>query len=329
MVNKRNKILIGGGTGYIGSRLIPELLALGYEVSTVDLLWFGNKLPKEVQVIQKDLFEISAKDMEGYDQFIFLAGLSNDPMAEYSPAKNFVHNGSLPSYLAYEAKKAGIKRFIYASSCSVYGYTMDQVFDEESPAVCEYPYGISKLQGERGVLQLRDDNFSVIALRQGTVSGYSPRMRFDLLVNTMFRASMVDGKITVNNPAIWRPLLDIRDAVNMYIKSIEADYAISGVFNAASENYTVGQVADMVQSELKRLADKDIEIETKGVKDFRNYKVSIDKAKKELNYIPKYKIEDTIQDVFEHLDEYGDFSDEMFYNIVVFKKIDDNNRIIS
>ena len=113
------KILIGGGAGYIGSRLIPELIALGHEIDVVDLLWFGNHLPEKVKVIKKDLFDISAKDMKGYDQFIFLAGLSNDPMAEYDPAKNFIYNGALPSYLAYEAKKVGIKRFIYASSCSV------------------------------------------------------------------------------------------------------------------------------------------------------------------------------------------------------------------
>ena len=288
----------------------------------MDLLWFGNYLPEKVTVIKKDLFDISAKDMEGYEQFIFLAGLSNDPMAEYSPAKNFVYNGALPSYLAYEAKKAGIKRFIYASSCSVYGYTKGKLYNEEAPVTCEYPYGISKLQGERGVLQLQDKDFSVIALRKGTVSGYSPRMRFDLLVNTMFKAVMTDGKITVNNPEIWRPVLDIRDAIMMYLKAIKADYSISGVFNAASGNYTVGQTADIVKSEMEKLTRKKIGVEVRGMKDFRNYKVSIDKAKIVLGYNPQYSIADTVKDVFEHLKEYGDFSNELFYNIKTFKKID-------
>lgn len=316
------KILIGGGAGYIGSRLIPELIALGYHITVVDLLWFGNHLPKKVTVIKKDLFDISAKDMEGYDQFIFLAGLSNDPMAEYSPAKNFIYNGALPSYLAYEAKKAGVKRFIYASSCSVYGYTMDKLYDEKAPVTCVYPYGISKLQGERGVLQLQDKDFSVIALRQGTVSGYSSRMRFDLLVNTMFKAVMTNGKITVNNPSIWRPVLDIRDAVAMYTKAIQADYSKSGIFNVTSGNYTVGQVADIVKREMSKLINKKIDLELKGVKDFRNYKVSIKKAKKSLDYSPKYDLTDTIKDIFKHLKEYGDFSNELFYNITTFKKID-------
>lgn len=318
------KILVGGGAGYIGSKLVPELIALGHDVTVIDLLWFGNKLPESVPVIKKDLFDISSKDMEGYDQFIFLAGLSNDPMAEYSPTKNFVHNGALPSYLAYEAKKAGLKRFIYASSCSVYGYTMDEFFDENSPTVCMYPYGISKLQGERGVLQLQDKDFSTIALRKGTVSGYSPRMRFDLMVNTMFKTLMTDGKITVNNPEIWRPLLDIRDAISAYIKAVEADNEVSGVFNLASENYTVGEVASTIKDEIKKLTGKDVGIEVKGVKDFRNYKVKINKAKDELGYIPKYNVVDTIKDVFDHLDEYGDFSDDKFYNINIFKNLDKN-----
>ncbi len=316
------KILIGGGAGYIGSKLIPELINQGHEIDVIDLLWFGNHLPQEVRVIKKDLFDITNTDMVGYEQFIFLAGLSNDPMAEYSPAKNFIYNGALPSYLAYEAKKAGIKRFIYASSCSVYGYTVDEPYDEDAPVTCGYPYGISKLQGERGVMQLQDEHFSVIGLRQGTVCGYSPRMRFDLIINTMFKASMVDNKLTVNNPSIWRPIFDIRDAVNAYSLAITSDYSISGIFNVASGNYTVGQVAECVKSEMQKLTNKDIEIETNNVQDLRNYKVNIDRAKNILNYTPIYSIEDTIKDIFNHKNEYGDFSDESFYNIKTFKKID-------
>ena len=260
--------------------------------------------------------------MKGYEQFIFLAGLSNDPMAEYSPAKNFIYNGALPSYLAYEAKKAGIKRFIYASSCSVYGYTMDKLFDENSPVICSYPYGITKLQGERGVMQLEDKDFSVIALRQGTVSGYSPRMRFDLIVNTMFKTAMTTGQITVNNPSIWRPILDIRDAVNMYKKAIEANYSISGVFNVTSENKTVGEVAEIIQLEIEKSSDKKISVKINNVQDFRNYKVSFDKAKEVLGYIPQYTIKDIVKEVFEHINKYGDFSSNLLYNINTFKEID-------
>jgi len=315
------KILLAGGAGYIGSLLIPKLIDYGYEVGVVDLLWFGNHLPKEVNVIQKDLFECKIDDFEGYDQVIFLAGLSNDPMAEFSPSLNFISNGALPSYLAYLAKLAGIKRFIYGSSCSVYGYTVNELYIEESPVTCGYPYGISKLQGERGVLQMQDDKFSVISLRQGTVCGYSPRIRFDLIVNTMYKASLVNGKITVNNASIWRPILDIRDAANGYVRAIQADMSISGVFNIASDNYTVGQVGDLVKEEVELLTGKKVGMEIKNIQDFRNYKVSWEKAKTILSYEPKYSVTDIIANLHKHRDEYADFEDDRYYNIKTFKKL--------
>ena len=133
------KILLAGGAGYIGSKLAPELMEYGYEVEVIDLLWFGNHLPKEIKVIQKDLFDCDYEEFQGYDQIIFLGGLSNDPMAEYSPAKNFIYNAALPAYLAFQAKKAGVKRYIYASSCSIYGYTVNQLYDEDAPVICNYP----------------------------------------------------------------------------------------------------------------------------------------------------------------------------------------------
>jgi nucleoside-diphosphate-sugar epimerase len=315
------RILVAGGAGYIGSKLIPVLLEHGYKIDVVDLLWFGNHLPQNVSVVKKDLFKCQPEDLKDYDQVIFLAGLSNDPMAEFDPSMNFIFNGALPSYTAYIAKKAGVKRFIYASSCSVYGYTVNELYDENSPVTCGYPYGISKLQGERGVLQLQDESFSVIALRQGTVCGYSPRMRLDLIVNTMFRFAMVDRKITINNPSIWRPILDIRDAATAYLRAIQADYSLSGVYNIASGNYTVGQVGDMVKYEMEKLMGQRVEIVLKNIEDFRNYKVSIDKAKTYLGYQPRHTVEDIIDDLYENRAQFESYDDERFYNIRVFKKV--------
>ena len=314
------RILVAGGAGYIGSKLIPVLLEHGYKVDVVDLLWFGNNLPENVSVVKKDLFKCQPDDLKDYDQVIFLAGLSNDPMAEFDPSMNFVFNGALPSYLAYVAKRAGVRRFIYASSCSVYGYTVNELYDEDSPVTCGYPYGISKLQGERGVLQLQDSDFSAIALRQGTVCGYSPRMRLDLIVNTMFKFAMGQRKITVNNPSIWRPILDIRDAATAYLRAIQADYSLSGVYNVASGNYTVGQVGDMVKYEVEKLTGEKVEIVLKNVEDFRNYKVTIDKAKTYLGYQPQHAIEDSIDDLYENRALFENYDDERFYNIKVFKK---------
>lgn len=318
---QKNRILVGGGAGYIGSALVPVLLEHGYDVTVIDLLWFGNHLPQEAKVIQKDLFDCKAEEMKGYDQFIFLAGLSNDPMAEFSPAKNFIYNAALPAYLAFEAKKAGIKRFIYASSCSVYGYTVNQLYDEEAPVTCEYPYGISKLQGERGVFQMHDKSFSCIALRQGTVVGYSPRMRFDLIINRMFKSCMLDGIITINNPAIWRPIYDIRDAVSAYIRALQADFSLNGVFNVTSGNYTVGQVGDFVKQQVEKRKNNKIKLDIKNVQDFRNYKVNIEKAKTLLGFQPQFSIIDTIDNLFDHYNEILDFENDNYYNINVLKKI--------
>src|ERR1700756_1569060 len=244
------KILVAGGAGYLGCALIPRLLERGYAIDVVDLFWFGNHLPSQAGILNKDIFSLKVADLEGYDQVVFLAGLSNDPMAEYSPSKNFIFNAAAPAYLAYISKKAGVKRYVYASSCSVYGYTENELYDENRPAVCAYPYGISKLQGEQAALQLQDDRFSVISLRKGTACGYSPRMRLDLIINTMFKSAMRDRTITVNNPSIWRPILSIEDAATAYIRAIEATGGISGVFNIASGNHTVGEVADLIKGAL-------------------------------------------------------------------------------
>ena len=315
------KILIIGGAGYIGSALVPALMERGYEIDVLDLFWFGNYLPPAVRIIKKDVFACTKADFAGYDQIVLLAGLSNDPMAEFNPAMNFTFNGSLPSYAAYVAKLAGVRRVVYASSCSVYGYTVNELYDEDAPVTCNYPYGISKLQGERGVLQMRDKDFSVIALRKGTVCGYSPRMRFDLIINTMYKCAVLDGRITVNNASLWRPILDIRDAVSAYLRAIQADYSVSGIFNIASDNCTVGYVADRVKDTMEGLLGKPVAVDIKHVQDLRNYKVSIARAKTVLGFEPAYRVDDIVKDVHNHRDQYPKPDEDKYYNIRVFKKM--------
>lgn len=315
------KILVAGGAGYIGSMLVPKLLTRNYDVDVLDLLWFGNNLPREIRVTQQDIFTVQEADLKGYEQVIFLGGLSNDPMAEYSPARNFVENASAPVYLAYMAKRAGVQRFIYGSSCSVYGYTVDEVYDETKPTISNYPYGISKLQGEFGVMKLSDKNFSVISLRQGTVSGYSPRMRLDLVVNTMFKAAVKDNVITVNNPAIWRPILDIRDATSAYVRAIEAAEGTSGIFNVASGNYTVGEIGDYVLEGVQDYLRLNPQLNIKHIQDYRNYKVSIVKAAEILSFKPRYTVKDTVKNLADHWETFRDMDNPLYYNIQVFKKL--------
>jgi nucleoside-diphosphate-sugar epimerase len=316
------RILIAGGGGYVGSVLIPRLLERGYKVDVVDLFWFGNHLPPQVGVIKKDIFHLSGEDLQSYDQVIFLAGLSNDPMAEFSPSKNFIFNAAAPAYLGYMAKGANVKRFIYASSCSVYGYTENELFDETRPVSSSYPYGISKLQGEQAAMQLVDDKFSVIALRKGTISGYSPRMRFDLIINAMFKSAMKNRAVTVNNPSIWRPILGIEDAATAYIRAIEANYSLSGIFNIASGNYTVGEVGDLVKSAVEERLQIRVSLCIKHIEDFRNYKVSIDKAKNVLSFHPSSDVKSIVLGLIDKMDKYEGWDNPKYSNIESFKTME-------
>ena len=316
------KILVAGGAGYIGSVLVPLLQEHGYEATVVDTLWFGNHLPEGTSVIEKNLFDLREADLGGYASVIFLAGMSNDPMAEYSPAMNFIENASLPSYLAFIAKKAGVGRFVYASSCTVYGYAVSELYDEECPVTCGFPYGISKLQGEHGVLQMQDESFSTISLRQGTICGFSPRMRFDLIVNTMYKTAIQDSRITVNNPSIWRPILDVRDTATAFLRAVQADSSISGVFNVAFDNFTVGQIGDLVKDAVEELTGKRVQIAVKNMQDFRNYKVTCAKARTTLGFAPKYDVTDMVKSLHRQHETYGDFSNDLFYNIATFKKVE-------
>ena len=325
------RILIAGGAGYVGSALIPKLLERGYDVDVVDLFWFGNSLPAEVNIINRDIFDLQVKDLKDYDQVLFLAGLSNDPMAEFSPSKNFVFNAAAPAYLAYIAKQAKVRRYIYASSCSVYGYTENELFDEDRPVSSSYAYGISKLQGERAVVQLIDSDFSVIALRKGTVCGYSPRMRYDLIINTMFKCAMQDGVIRVNNPATWRPILGIDDAAMAYIRAVEANAAISGIFNVASGNHTVGEVADLVRATLSEELGQRPALDIKHIQDIRNYKVSIERGKNVLSFHPHNDVKAIVRNLIENMSKCNDWDNPNYYNIQVFKGLEtpDNAKLMT
>ena len=316
------RLLIAGGAGYLGSVLIPRLLDRGYKVDVVDLFWFGNHLPRRVGILNKDIFHLSSEDLASYDQVIFLAGLSNDPMAEYSPSKNFIFNAAAPAYLAYIAKIAGVKRYIYASSCSVYGYTENELYDETRAVSSSYPYGISKLQGEQAVIQLTSENFSVISLRKGTISGYSPRMRLDLIINTMFKTAVRDNTITVNNPSIWRPILSIDDAATAYIRAIEANLGISGIFNLASGNYTVGEVGDLIRSAVQERLNIPVNLCIKHIQDYRNYKVSTEKAANVLSFHSTGSVKSIVDNLIDNMHKFQDWDNPQYANIQTFKGIE-------
>jgi nucleoside-diphosphate-sugar epimerase len=322
------KILVAGGAGFIGSRLVEALSNAGHDVTVLDLLWFGNHVKKYANIVRKDIFDIDENFLKRFDQVIFLAGVSNDPMADYSPQINFIYNAACPAYLAYISKKAGVKRFIYGSSCSVYGNRGDTLSVETDNVTSRYPYGISKLQGEMAVMGMSDENFSVICFRQGTVCGYSPRMRFDLVVNTMYMKAMTEGVITVHHADIWRPILAISDAVEAYLAAVKAKQSISGVFNVSSMNITVGEIAKTVQGYFKRSHNKTIRIDEQRIKNFRNYRVSVAKAKRVLGVRFRGTVENILAEIDGNISKKTDFSQDKFYNINMFKRVIDKKKLL-
>jgi nucleoside-diphosphate-sugar epimerase len=171
-------------------------------------------------------------------------------------------------------------------------------------------------------MQMIDKDFSVISLRKGTISGYSPRMRFDLIINTMFKSAMRNHTITVNNPSIWRPLLSIEDAATAYIRAVEANDGISGVFNIASGNYTVGEVGDVVKAAIEERLDVRVSLNIKHLQDYRNYKVSTDKAKNVLSFHPTGGIKSIVNNLIDHLDEYEGLDNPKYSNIECFRALE-------
>ena len=152
--------------------------------------------------------------------------------------------------------------------------------------------------------------------------GFSSRMRLDLVVNTMFKSAVRNNLITVNNPAIWRPILAIQDAATAFIRAVEASSEISGIFNIASGNYTVGEIGDYVKNGVTKYLGNNVEIEINYLDDFRNYKVSLEKAKNILGFRANYDIDDIVKELYENVDRFRDFDNNSYYNIEAFKNLE-------
>jgi nucleoside-diphosphate-sugar epimerase len=319
------RILVVGGAGYVGSRLVGALVGGGHAVEVVDLLWFGNSLPGEVRVRRANLFDLTVADVRGFDRIVLLAGVSNDPMADFSPRVTFRYNSAGAAFIGDLAKRAGVRRLVYASSCSVYGDSGDALCHEQSLAAPRYAYGISKLRGERALLRMSDARFSVVSLRQGTVSGFSPRMRLDLIVNTMFKTALDRSEIVVNSPSIWRPILAIEDACTAYLRAIAAPEGISGVFNVASCNQTVGETALAVGRQVEERLGRRVEVRVEHRTELRNYRVSTEAARHVLGFTPRCGVEDIVDDLAPNIDAFRDFGNPNYYNIEVFRRLAETN----
>jgi len=315
------KVLVTGGCGYIGSLLVPKLLSLGHEVRVVDTLWFGSTLSKECELIVGNICKFDDKWVSGVDAVIHLAATSNDPMAEFDPFTNYVINTAATVAMTHRLREKNVNKLVIASTCSIYGFAHDRIFTEGEPSNPTFPYGISKLLSERAVTCLSDYRFNPVILRKGTIGGYSPRMRFDLVVNTMTKFGLVKGKITVNNPDLWRPIVDVRDVVDAYVCALNKD--IGGPFNIIEGNYSILQIATQVADSLEKLGKNRPQIDVLNIDDLRSYKASGERAEYVLGFKAKYKIFDTVKSIVERIDsgEIANINDKKYYNIDVFKSV--------
>ena len=302
------KIFVTGGCGYKGHVLIPKLLDRGYEVISFDLQWFGNYLKphKNLEIIKGDVRDIDGISLSGIDCIIHLSSIANDPCGDLNPKLTWEVSALATMQLADKAKRAGIKRFIYASSGSVYGVKDELQVTEDLELKPISEYNKTKMVGERVLLSYQDD-MVVQIIRPATVCGLSPRMRLDVSVNLLTMQALAKGKITVFGGDQVRPNIHIEDITDLYLHLIDHP-EITGIFNAGFENISIMDIAKLITKYIP------VEIEVTPSNDPRSYRINSDKLLS-TGFKPKKKVEDAIREIIEKYHS-GELKDEdHFYNL--------------
>tara|TARA_B100000029_G_C17514161_1_gene937428 strand:- start:65 stop:1090 length:1026 start_codon:yes stop_codon:yes gene_type:complete len=322
-MNNSSSILVTGGCGYVGSILVKKLAKEGFNVKIIDSLIFGKDSIAEL--IENNLVHLSNIDLRdtqkikseltGIDHVIHLAAIVGEPLCKKIPDSALQINEFASKNLALLAKKSGIKRFIFASTCSNYG-SSSEIVDETSLTQPLSLYSKTKVNSENFILSLKDNNFEPCILRFATAHGLSPRMRFDLLLQELLRDALIDNKISLFGANFWRPLIHVNDMANACLATITSPREkISGeIYNVGSdkENYTKLELAQIIQEFLPSV---EIEI-IQSKKDPRNYKVSFEKIKRNLDFSAQFSVKDSISQILYEIDQNKlDPRDSEFSNI--------------
>ena len=303
-------VLVTGGAGYVGSILTNELVKKNYDVKVVDSLVYGDAgissliNDKKIEFFNLDIRDSSkiASILKNVDCVIHLAAIVGEPLCKKIPEAAKQINEIATKNLVNLCKNNNVKRFIFASTCSNYGSSLN-IVDESSPVKPLSLYSECKVNSEKYIIDNNSNKFQTCILRFATAHGLSPRMRFDLLVQEFLHDALVDKKISIFGEDFWRPLIHVDDMASACISVVDASSnTISGqIFNVGSsnENYTKKQLANIIQ---KHVSDIKIEI-VKSKTDPRNYKVSFDKIKQILNFQPKRTVENSVVEILSKIED--------------------------
>ncbi|MHA6288228.1 NAD-dependent epimerase/dehydratase family protein [Maricaulis sp. CAU 1757] len=305
-------ILVTGDRGYLGSILVPRLLASGHAVSGIDQEYYAGcsygAFDPVSRSVKKDIRDLEASDLEGFDAVIHLAALSNDPLGDIDPNLTFEINCQASIRLAELAKTSGVKRFVMSSSCSTYGLSQIAQIDEQSAVNPLTPYGRSKVDAEIGIRRLADDQFSPVLLRHATVYGVTPMLRFDLAINNLVAHAITTGRVLLKSDGLaWRPFVHADDVGQAcaVAATADSDAVHDQVFNIGrtEDNYRILDIAQMV---VEAVPGSELVFAEGASADLRSYRVSFEKARSDLpGFSPAWTVQAGIKQLISRFERIG------------------------